>query len=32
MPETLLARRHKTFDERLQEDRAGNTSAHAPAD
>ncbi|QJR10639.1 Multidrug resistance protein MexB [Usitatibacter rugosus] len=29
---TLLARKHKTFDERLAEDRAGNTSAHAPAD
>ncbi|APV51498.1 multidrug transporter AcrB [Betaproteobacteria bacterium GR16-43] len=29
---TLLARRHKTFEERLEEDRAGNTSAPAPAD
>jgi len=29
---TLLARRHKTFDERLTEDRAGNTTAPAPAD
>src|SRR6185369_4009389 len=29
---TLLARRHKTFDERLAEDRADNTTAPAPAE
>ena len=29
---TLLARRHKTFDERLQEDRAAHPAAPAAAD